>query len=761
MRGKGYIFAAAAALLMLVPVQGQARSRYFRALQDSIAAKAATMLQDSIPSAAADSTLALPDSAALDSIRRSRLYDSLDTWFWSEADTVTMPDFDSTFTAYYDSIARRLPDTTDIKRAIKRNKKELRDSLKAAKPRVLETFAIPDSLYFRRIISWNADTKFNELHMVEEMDTTYNANFYDYPMLKKDISATYLGPVGSATLYHNYFKREEVEDAPMFTPYTGDTYTPDNLPQYNTKTPHTELAYWGTLFAPKAMEESNLKLMSTQNFSPEFNLTLLYTRLGSRGMLKNENTSHRNTAIYGNYMGKRYLVNAGTIRQTIDRTENGGLRDSFWIRDTLIDPQAIEVNLAKAANILKRRTYFIDQTLAIPLNFLRKDRDSLELGGGTMAHIGHYGEYTTYTKEYTDEIGINDEWGRNFYFNKFNINALTSDDEMEVRNLNNRFFIKLQPFAPDAVVSKINAGIGYQILSHYSFDPSDYLYGKKFQSEHNLYLYGGVSGMFKKYFQWDADADYYYAGYRMFDFDINGHVKVSLYPFDQGIHLEGRFSSKLKTPHPFEQHIYTNHHLWNNDFGKTSTTRVECTLTIPKSGTKAFFGYALTANTLYYDTLSVIRQHPDPVSIMSAYLQQNFHLWAFHFDNQVLFQLSSNQEVLPLPKLTLNLRWYLEFDVVKEAMRMQIGLNAIANTKFYAPAYSPDLGQFYNQTSEMIGQVPYFDAFVNVQWKRASIFVKYTNAFKDWPESDYFSAYHYIKPVRGFKIGIHWPFYTW
>jgi len=91
-------------------------------------------------------------------------------------------------------------------------------------------------------------------------------------------------------------------------------------------------------------------------------------------------------------------------------------------------------------------------------------------------------------------------------------------------------------------------------------------------------------------------------------------------------------------------------------------------------------------------------------------------------------------------------------------MNLQLGVNAIANTLWYAPTYSPDLGQFYAQKRELIGNFPYMDIFANIQWHRASIFVKYTNAFYEWPEPGYFSAYHYIRPRRGFKFGIMWPF---
>lgn len=712
---------------------------------------------------AADSTAAVPqlDSAAVaamqDSLRRVALMDSLDKEFWTKVDTVSLPYLDSTYYALYDSLARFLPDTHDIKRAIRKNRKEYRDSVRISKPRILEAYAIPDSLYYRRLLVWTADSRFNELK-IEDQDTSFNYHFHEYPMYKKDVNATYLGTVGSATQYFNYFKREKVDDAPAFTPYIGDSYTPDNLPQYNVKKPYTELAYWGTLFAIKEMEENNLNLRVTQNFTPALNMALAYQRYGSRGMLKREATDNRTTSLAVNYAGKRYMLNSGIIWQTVKREENGGIQDSFWIRDTLVDTKTIDVNLADAKNEMKRLNIFVDHNLAIPMNFFRKNKDSLKIGEGTTAYVGHFGEFSMYRKDYTDVISASDAAGRDFYFNRFYINGTTSHDEANARSFNNKFFIKMQPFAPDAVVSKLNAGIGYQILSLYQFDPTQFVTGKKNIVQNNLYGYAGVSGRFRKYFEWEANADYYFAGYRMFDFDLNGRVKFSFYPIDKGIHLSGKFSTSLNEPHYFVKHVHMNHHYWDEEFKKTSETKFEATLSIPKWKIEAFFGYSLIGNMIYYDQLANARQYTNTMRVMTAYLMKNFKLWAFHFDNKVLFQTTSDQYVMPLPKLALNLRYYVEFPVVRDVLRMQIGVNGTFHSKYYAQSYAPDLGVFYNQEEELIGNVPYCDIFVNMQWKRACIFVKYNNAFKDKPESDYFSAYHYIRPCRDFKVGIYWPF---
>ena len=92
---------------------------------------------------------------------------------------------------------------------------------------------------------------------------------------------------------------------------------------------------------------------------------------------------------------------------------------------------------------------------------------------------------------------------------------------------------------------------------------------------------------------------------------------------------------------------------------------------------------------------------------------------------------------------------------------MQIGGNITYNTAWYAPAYNPALGQFITQNSEKFGNSPYADAFINIQWKRACIFVKLVNANMGWPlnSADYFSAAGYIRPEKAIRFGVYWPFY--
>ena len=227
--------------------------------------------------------------ALRDSVTRIQTRDSL----MAAKDTIGLMQFDSLYTkdsaevaqakfnAWYGSLTKKERRKYDYEQELPKKmaaamaKLERADSIKAAKdsaiaakPRILETYAVPDSMQYKRMITWTHDRNFNEIQLFD-YDTTYNWHYNDLPIYREDINANHLGPAGSASQLYNFFRREEADNAIFFTPYQIYNYTPENLPMYNTKTPYTELAYWGTLFGKDEKEESNIKILTTQNILPE------------------------------------------------------------------------------------------------------------------------------------------------------------------------------------------------------------------------------------------------------------------------------------------------------------------------------------------------------------------------------------------------------------------------------------------------------------------------------------------------------------
>lgn len=782
---------------------------------DSLGLPDSLAVTDTIPQLTARDTIKAPDSlmftdpfrykyyvALRDSATHVFVRDSLiaagDSLDWPMLDSLYVVDSiaiaDFKFAQWYNGLSKEerkkynLDKKLEAKQAQLKAQQARKDSIKMVRdsilentPRILETFAIPDSLQYKRIVKWTHEQEFHKVN-ISPVDTGFNYRFYDYPFLRKDVNATWLGVAGSPVQYYNFFNRKSKEKVSFYEAQESWSYSPETAPMYNTKTPYTELGYFGTmLFSGTEKESDNLHILTTQNLTPEFNFTLAFDRFGGGGMLVNENTVNKNTYVTANYLGKRYMAHAGYLYNGISRGENGGLMNIQNIRDTTQDARELAVYLNSAKSKIKKNTLFLDQQYRIPFTFLDKlkDRgkeadsteaeviaDTLDLNKDiTTAFIGHSTEFSTYRRWYNDVIGSSDRFTDEFYNGIHYINPNVSTDSMRVARLDNKFFIRLQPWAENAIISKLNVGIGDRLLTYYTFDPT-FTRTNTNTRWNSAYLYAGAEGSLRNYMHWDAKGEYVFLGNEINDVDLDANLGFNIYPFRKArtspLSVDLHFDTSLDEPEYYNQHMYTNHFKWDNDFGKISTTRVQGKISIPRWNLEAEAGYALLTNNIYYDTLGVIRQNTTPMSILSANLRKEFVLGILHLDNRVLFQMSSNQDVVPLPTVALNLKYFIQLNIQNGTLLMQIGANGFYNTEWYAPGWNPALGVFHNQNQNKYTNGPYVDAFINMQWKRAAIFIKYENANQGWPmkKNDYFSADRYIATQRMLKIGMYWPFYT-
>ena len=335
------------------------------AASDSLGADDTLSVDDTMPVLTARDTIHAPDSlretdpfryryyvALVDSLTHKQVRDSLiaagDSLDWPRIDSIYFADSarraKEAFEAWYNGLDKAARKQYDYKQKMKRKMRQMdstlaiKDSLKAIKdsiaentPRILETYAIPEDYWYRRIFAWHRDQDFSEPAPYQP-DTSYNYWFNDYPFMRQDVNVSYLGVAGSAVQPYDFFKRTSENGVSFYTPYEVYSYSPATLPMYNTKTPYTELAYWGTLFANESNEEADIKVMTTQNIFPSLNLTLGYERTGSHGMILREKTENRTAYAYANYLGKKYLAHGGFIYNRVTaydveiRAERTGIR---------------------------------------------------------------------------------------------------------------------------------------------------------------------------------------------------------------------------------------------------------------------------------------------------------------------------------------------------------------------------------------------------------------------------------------------------
>jgi hypothetical protein len=629
------------------------------------------------------------------------------------------------------------------------------------KPDTLVTYFFKDTLRYNRIIAWTVNRYLNIPNIVSA-DTLQSENMTELPFYKEDVGVSYLGTTGSASLLHDFFKRKQSDVFPFMEPYSLYGFTPDNIRFYNTKGPFTSLSYYTS--GTKRFAEDNIKVLITRNINPSLNAGLYYHKMGAKGTYQHQRTKDKTFNMFVSYVGEKYVAHAGYIYNGVNNMENGGIVNDFFVKDTVIKSDAIDVKLKSALNELSSNTYFLTHSYGVPLNLFK--RDSLNAAEGTVVYFGHTFEYSRYRRVYTD--GVADtayvdllDKQRNYmhYYDNRYLSAVRSYDSTFASKFDNRLFIRLQPYSSTAIISKIDGGIGYQFDKYYGFTPESYLYGITNEKLSTGYVYGNAEGIFSKYFSWQAFLKYNLLGYKLNDLYFDANVRLSLFPLDGGIHLTGRFLLNNREQPYFFKKYYSNHFQWDNNWNKTTETRIEAAINIPDWNLDLGFKNSVISNYLYFNDNALPQQTAEILNVTSLYLNSKLSWWLLRLDTRLIAQNSSNSKTLPLPTFSGNAMFYVESQLVKNVLNARIGLDIYYNTLFHDYAYNPAVGMFHTQSEKKLGNYPWVDIFASFKWKRANIYLKLTNAGENiLGGNNYFSALHYPRNKRMFRYGINWYF---
>ena len=247
-------------------------------------------------------------------------------------------------------------------------------------------------------------------------------------------------------------------------------------------------------------------------------------------------------------------------------------------------------------------------------------------------------------------------------------------------------------------------------------------------------------------------------GYKAGNFRLEGNVGGFFKLWKDSISLVANGFVKNESASYYLQHYESNHFKWNNDFSNIYRTHIGGTFSIPTRLFSLNVNVENVTKYIYFNSDALPTQYSGNIQILAANLKQNFHVGKFWLENNVVYQLSSQQSLLPLPALTLYHNLYYD-DVWFKVLSMQIGVNVRYHSAYYAPSYMPATGQFYNQSKIMIGNYPVMNAYLNFHLKRTRFFFEYYHVNHLFMKGAYFSMPNYPIDPTITKIGVSWNFY--
>ena len=566
------------------------------------------------------------------------------------------------------------------------------------------------------------------------------------PIDRFSIANSFNGNLGSPIQSKLYFDRPGIEDFIFSNAYYPYMMNINSATFYNTKTPFSSLDYntGGTTYR----DEDHLKFLFTANVNKKLNFGTTIDYIYSPGEYKNQSSKRFSGSLFGTYLGKHYSATGLLSTNNMSNFESGGTIDSTVINPTGISTKDIETRMVGYSNFKQSQIYYNQQYSVGFEKAIRVNEDSVRMVYVPVTRFAHTIKFDDVRKRYY-EPATDTTYFKNTFFPK----KLTNDSSA-LQTLTNTFSISLveefnkwMPFGLTAFVENE--------IQRYTFN-KDTLIDKMYQSTTRI---GGVlSKQRGQVFKYNVLGELSLIGYKAGNFRLEGNVGGFFKLWKDSISLVANGFVRNDNPSYFLQHYESNHFVWNNNFANIYRTHIGGTFSIPTRLFSLNVSVENITKYIYFNSEALPTQYSGNIQVLSANLKQDFHVGKFGLENNVVYQISSQPGLLPLPDLTLYHNLYYD-DVWFKVLSMQIGVNVRYHTAYYAPSYMPATGQFFTQTNYLIGNYPVVNAYLNFHLKRTRFFFEYYHINNLFMKGAYYSMPYYPIDPTITKMGVSWNFY--
>ena len=280
-------------------------------------------------------------------------------------------------------------------------------------------------------------------------------------------------------------------------------------------------------------------------------------------------------------------------------------------------------------------------------------------------------------------------------------------------------------------------------------------------NENEIFVGGELSKREGNILHYHAIGEVGLAGKAIGQFNVKGDIDLNFPLWKDTVSLIARGEVSNQLAPFYMRHYHSKHFMWDNDMDKEFRTRIEGELSIARWKTRLRAGVENIKNYTYFNQQATPEQKSGSLQVLSASLNQDFKLGIFHLDNEVTWQKSSDQTVLPLPDLSLYHNFYMQFKLAKKVLSVQLGADLRYFTKYNAPAYMPAIQNFHLQPTDdqvEIGGYPIVNVYANLHLKRTRFYVMMYHVNQGMSRPNYFLSPHYPINPRVLKFGLSWNF---
>lgn len=627
----------------------------------------------------------------------------------------------------------------------------------------------------RESSAWTLVSPLGE-HQASNVDTLlYNYQRRSIPSLKSDAYAT-TGNLGAEGI--NMIFMERPSTSQFFFVDALDAWTTKLHTQklYNVYTPMTLLSY--NYAGNKQNHTDRLNGQFAGNVNRNIGVSAFLDYLYSKGCYEAQATKDFSWGIGMYYTGHRYEVQALYNHFNFLNKENGGITDDLYITDPAevqggvdkIEPKSIPTRLSATHNRVSGTEFFM--THAYKVGFWKEEQVNDTLKRDVYVPVTKFIYSLKYEDRHRFFRNTNGEQGRAFWTNHY-FNPNQTDENTRYWALTNTIGVQMIEGFQKWAKFGLSAYASYQVRrfsqptyfpmpavpdnNEFPLTPLPRGINVEPRVTQNLLWIGGRLQKTKgSILTYAADAKFGLVGDAAGEIDINGNIATHFRMLGDTVSIsaDARFSNLA--PSYFMRKYISNHFAWDNDFGKIRRFRVGGTLEIPWTRTTLSAAVENIQNYVYFNPESLPTQHGGNVQVFSARLDQRLHFGVWNWNNTVTYQTSSNQDVLPLPALSVYSNMYLAFKAFK-VLDLQIGVDSDYYTRYRGLMYQPGLMSFNVQKKEgatLVGNYAFCNAYITAKLYKVRFYVLWSHFNQGLFSSNYFSLPSYPLDPRRLQLGL-------
>ncbi len=619
-----------------------------------------------------------------------------------------------------------------------------------------------------------------------------------------------LGNVGSPRISKLFTLRPEMTDYLFTQPYDFFIKDINTFHFTNTFSPITNITYHECGDSDDGEDHLTAKFATNINKDAGigFNIDYIY----GRGYHDNQSTADFGFNLYGSVIKNRYKAHWLLFANYLKTRENGGITDDEYVKNPQKFPtdyttKEIPTNLdkvwnkmhingvqfnhrysigynkriatAKDTNIVAKKDS-VKPTQAIPAGALSAkdiEKDDNKALAGRKAKIKDSSVFVPVSSIiHTLKIGSN---SRKFLANQsladyYTYNYLNRDSVSEhIDNVLVSNYLALE--LSEGLNKYLSAGIRLFAKHDFNSYKMPGLHGRESFTENRFSVGAQIFREKSKLLNYLLSAQTSNEGNRWGEYELRGRGTLSVRLLKDSVDLSLRASSVNKTPTFFYRH-YQSTYLWwdNSNLSKQLTNNIGITLESRKLDLRLRGDAYNITNYTYFSTVAQsttdgkytlnteVSQTAKNISVFAVALDKNFRVGIFNWENSVVWQATSNKEILPLPIITAYTNLYLKFRIAK-VLNTEFGADLTYFSKYYACTYSPALGLYANQpTNDLtkVGGHPIINVYVNFHLKHTRFYLMASHVNYDKEGGTTFGAPHYPVNPMVIRFGLSWNFFN-